>query len=107
MGKTSSGLQENVASLLCYTLGWISGLVFILLEQENKLVRFHAMQSIIVFGTLFVVSSGFLPFLGIFIPILSIIGFILWIILMVKAYKGEMYKLPGVGNLAEQWSGKR
>ena len=52
MEKTSTGLDENVAGLLCYVLGWVSGLVFILIEQENNFVRFHAMQSIIVFGAL-------------------------------------------------------
>ena len=47
MAKTSTGIQENVAALLSYLVGWVTGLVFILLEQENKYVRYHAMQSII------------------------------------------------------------
>ncbi|MEE8194196.1 MAG: hypothetical protein V3T73_01680 [Dehalococcoidales bacterium] len=55
MGKSSTGLDENVAGLLCYVLGWVGGLVFILIEPENKFVRFHAMQSIIVFGALNVI----------------------------------------------------
>ena len=52
MDKTSTGLAENVAGLLCYVLGWISGLIFILIEPENKFVRFHAIQSIFVFSIL-------------------------------------------------------
>ena len=56
MEKTSTGLAENVAGLLCYVLGWVSGLVFILIEQENKVVRFHAMQSIVIFGSIMIVS---------------------------------------------------
>ena len=48
--KTSTGLQPNLAGLLCYILGWITGIVFLILEKENKFVKFHAMQSIIVFG---------------------------------------------------------
>ena len=106
MKKTSTGIQENVAGLLCYLGVWVAGLVFILLETENKFVRFHAMQSIIVFGSLSVLGSIFIPFSFFLWPIVSLIGFALWIVLMVKAYQGEMYKLPWVGNLAEQWSSK-
>ena len=108
MEKTSTGLAENVAGLLCYVIGWISGLVFILIEQENKFVRFHAMQSIIVFGTLTIASLilGWIPFIGAFFAwIITVIGFILWIVLMVKAYQGTKFKLPWSGNLAEKWVG--
>ena len=52
MEKSSTGLAENVAGLLCYVLGWVSGLVFILIEKENRFVRFHAIQSIYVFGVI-------------------------------------------------------
>ena len=104
MEKTSTGLAENVAGLLCYVLGWVSGIVFILIEQENKFVRFHAMQSIIVFGALNIAIGilFWIPFIGWLIPVL---GFILWIVLMVKAYQGTRYKLPWSGNLAEKWVG--
>lgn len=98
--KTSSGLKENVVGLLCYVLGWVSALVFILIERRNKFVRFHAMQSLIVFGALTIVI-----FLG--IPFLSLIGLVFWVVLMVKAYQGEKYKLPWVGNLAERWANKQ
>jgi uncharacterized membrane protein len=104
MAKTSTGLEENVAGLLSYVLGWVSGLVFILLENENKFVRFHAMQSIIVFGALNILSIV-LSFIG--WGVAGIIGgltFVLWIVLMVKAYQGAMYKLPWAGDLAEKWS---
>ena len=50
MVKTSTGLEDNIAGLLCYVAGWVSGLIFLLIETENKFVRFHAVQSIIVFG---------------------------------------------------------
>jgi len=108
MEKTSTGLAENVAGLLCYLLGWISGLVFILIEQKNKFVRFHAMQSILVFGVLHVASLilGFIPVIGGFLVwLISLIGLILWIVLMVKAYQGTRYKLPWSGDLAEKWVG--
>ena len=108
MEKTSTGLTENVAGLLCYVLGWISGLVFILIEKENKFVRFHAMQSIIVFGAVTIAGwiLGLIPFIGPFLGgLIWLLGVVLWIVLMVKAYQGTRYKLPLSGNLAEKWVG--
>ena len=106
MEKSSTGLDENVAGLLCYVLGWVSGLVFVLIEQESKFVRFHAIQSIYVFGVLNIagIVLGWIPFIGgVFAWIIWVIGFILWIVLMVKAYQGATYKLPWAGDLAEKW----
>ena len=108
MKKTSTGLDENVAGLLCYVLGWISGIVFILIEPENKFVRFHAIQSIVVFGALTIASGIFswIPFIGAFFAwVVGVLSIILWIVLMVKAYQGTRYKLPWSGNLAEKWVG--
>ncbi|OGO59365.1 MAG: hypothetical protein A2025_01775 [Chloroflexi bacterium RBG_19FT_COMBO_47_15] len=105
MAKTSTGLDENVAGLLCYVLGWISGLVFFLIEKENKFVRFHALQSIIVFGVLFLAGFiiGWIPFIGWVIAwIIWVLAIVLWIVLMIKAYQGEKFKLPWAGNLAEK-----
>jgi len=64
--KTGTGLEPNVAGLLCYVLIWVTGLIFYLIEKENRFVRFHAMQSIIVFGTLTVASLilGVIPIIG-------------------------------------------
>jgi uncharacterized membrane protein len=107
MAKTSTGLEENVAGLLSYVLGWVSGLVFIMLENENKFVRFHAMQSIIVFGSLNILSVvlGAMPFIGWGVAgIIGGVSFVLWIVLMIKAYQGTMFKLPWAGDLAEKWS---
>jgi len=108
MDKTSIGLSENVVGLLCYVLGWVSGIVFLLLEQENKFVKFHAIQSIIIFGVLSVVNSvlGWIPVLGLIVGIISgILAFVLWILLMVKASQGERYKVRWAGNYAERWAG--
>ena len=108
MEKTSTGLQANVAGLLCYVLGWISGLVFILIEKESKFVRFHAIQSIIVFGTITIASFvlSWIPLIGAVISwLLSVLAIVLWIVLMVKAYQGTMYKLPWASNLAEKQVG--
>jgi uncharacterized membrane protein len=106
MEKTSTGLEENVAGLVCYVAWWVSGLVFLLLEPKNRFVRFHAMQSIIVFGIINIVLIVFfwIPFLS---WIVGGIAFALWIVLMVKAYQGVMYKLPVAGDLAEKWMGNQ
>ncbi len=103
MEKSSTGLDENVAGLLCYVLGWISGLVFFLLEQENKFVRFHAIQSILVFGAIMVagIVLGWITVIG---WVIGLLGFVLWIILIIKAYQGVKFKLPWAGNLAEKWA---
>lgn len=109
MAKTSTKLEENVAGLLCYVLGWVSGIVFLILEPKNKFVRYHAIQSIIVFGAITIVSLifGWIPIVGVVIStLLGILAFILWIVLMVKAYRGTKYKLPVSGNMAEKWAGK-
>ncbi len=108
MEKSSTGLDENVAGLLCYVLGWVSGLVFVLIEQESKFVRFHAIQSIYVFGVLMIagIILVWIPFIGgVLAGLISVLGFILWIVLMIKAYQGTRYKLPWSGNLAEKWAG--
>lgn len=102
-GKTSTGLEQNLAGLLCYVLGWITGIVFLIIEKENKFVRFHAMQSIVVFGAFTVVSSvlWYIPVIGWIINwVLGVIALVLWLLLMYKAYKGEEYKLPIAGDFA-------
>jgi len=105
LGKTSIGMQANVAGLLCYLLWFITGIVFYIVEKENKFVRFHAMQSIVVFGFLFVVGLilPFIPIIGwLFIPFLWVLEIVVWIVLMIKAYQGVMFKLPIAGDIAEK-----
>ncbi|MBN1374778.1 MAG: DUF4870 domain-containing protein [Dehalococcoidia bacterium] len=107
MAKSSTGLEENVAGLLCYVVGWITGLIFFLIEKDSKFVKFHGMQSIITFGGLMIVSwiLANIPVIGWIIGLLlSVLAFVLWIVLMIKAYQGQKYKLPGIGDLAEKWS---
>ena len=108
LGKTSMGLEANVAALLSYLLGFITGIVFFIIEKDNKFVRFHALQSIITFGILFVLGFvlGFMPFIGYMLGYLMwVIDIILWIILMIKAYQGEKFKLPIIGDIAEKQVG--
>jgi uncharacterized membrane protein len=108
MSKT--GLEENIASLLCYALFWVTGLVFYLIETENETVRFHAMQSMIVFGFFSALSLIFRWVFWhqyVFDSVIGVIVVILWIILMVRAYQGGRFKLPVAGDLAEKWAAKK
>ena len=109
--KTGMGLEPNIAGALSYFCGWVTGLIFFLMEKENKFVRFHAMQSLIlsgVFIVLYIALSilGNIPFLGwltlFAYPVLGILGLIVWILMMVKAYQGEKFKLPVIGDIAEK-----
>jgi uncharacterized membrane protein len=105
--KTSTGLDQNVAGLLCYLFGWVTGIIFLILEKENKLVRFHAIQSIIVFGFFTVASGvlGWIPIVGdFFSAAIGIIAFVVWIVLMVKASQGEKYKVFLAGDIADKQS---
>jgi uncharacterized membrane protein len=113
--ESSTGLSANVAGLLCYVAGWITGIVFIVLEKKSIFVKFHAWQSIITFGVLSVIqiilssigaatfsfSPGwwFLHVLGI---IVWVITGIMWIILIIQAGSGKMWKVPWAGDWAEK-----
>ncbi len=108
--KTSSGMQQNVAGLLCYLLWWVTGIIFLVIEKENKVVRFHAWQSIFTFApiTIIQIILSFIPFIGWILGILVWIGsVILWAILMYNAYQGKMVKIPIAGNLAENQTKKK
>jgi uncharacterized membrane protein len=108
----TEGLQENVAGLLCYILGWVTGLIFLLIDKR-PFVKFHAAQSIamsigvVVLYIALAIFMGVLHvmhifFLGLLIyPILWLALFLLWIFVMYKAYQHEKYKLPIIGNLVE------
>jgi len=105
LGETSIGMQPNLAGLLCYFFGFITGLVFYFVEKKNKFVRFHAMQSIVVFGSFFVANLVLLvlPVIGVVIGgLLSLLSLALWVLLMIKAYQGEFFKLPIAGDIAEK-----
>jgi uncharacterized membrane protein len=103
-GKSSTGMQANVAALLSYLAGFITGIIFFAIEKDNRFVKFHAMQSIILFAGTFALQMlfVFLPIFIFLIPLLNLAVLVVWIILMIKAYQGEMFKLPVVGDLAEK-----
>ncbi len=116
---TSTGLDQNIAGLLTYLFGLITGIVFLLLEKDNRFVRFHAWQSIFVWAGIVVIFIG-LSIIGFIVAVIPGVGwilgilitlfnfvlglgtFILWIYLMIQAYQNKMVKLPFVGDLAEK-----
>ena len=111
LGKTSLGMEANVAAVLSYVLGLVTGIIFYLIEKDNKFVRFHAIQSMLTFGGLLVISVTNSFIVRIILPwqaysmisgIIGIIGLVLWVVLMIKAYQGDYFKLPIVGDMAEK-----
>ena len=94
--------------MLCYLFGWVTGLIFFLLERDSRFVRFHAMQSILFFGILSILEELFshVPFFGPIGGALGLVMFIGWFVLMVKANRGQYYKLPLFGDLADRLIGQ-
>lgn len=115
--SASSGLDENVAGLLSYVLGWVTGIIFLLIDKR-PFVRFHAAQSVVVFGGLTVIRIG-LGMLGVMTggllghgsfwmlaTLVGLVGFVLWIVLMIKAYQHELFKVPIAAPFAENLAAK-
>ncbi|HVM74388.1 MAG TPA: DUF4870 domain-containing protein [Candidatus Saccharimonadales bacterium] len=109
-------MAENVAGLLCYVLGWLTGIIFLLIDKR-PFVKFHAAQSIVVFGGLTVIRialvfmhgmAGFIAwgFVGLLSLLIGLVMLVLWILLMVKAYQHEMFKVPIAASIAESIAGK-
>ena len=99
--KPTFGLNKNVACALTYVLGWVSGLVFFLAEKQDKDVRFHALQSIIFFGLLNIIAM--VPLLGWTLrPLISLLGFAVYLFLIIKASQGEKFMLPVIGEIAKK-----
>ena len=125
-GKSSTGLDENIASLLAYIAGWVTGLIFFLIEKNSRLVRFHAMQSILLNVLVIIVAivvgivisilvlilgqlSGALAGIASLLSVLFWLVFglavvVAWVMCMIKAYGGNMYKLPIIGEYADKFS---
>jgi len=126
--KSSTGLDENVASLLAYVFGLVSGLIFFFIEKDSRLVRFHGMQSTLLAGvfwigeialwilsTILVIIIGYISgLLGTLVWfVMMLVAFVLgiaaligWVMCMIKAYQGQYFKLPVLGNFAEKFSQK-
>jgi uncharacterized membrane protein len=107
----TEGLQENVAGLLCYLVGWVTGIIFLLIDKR-PFVKFHAAQSIVVFGGLTLIRIAFLfmhgpfgligwGFFGMISLLISLLGLVLWVVLMIKAYQHQMFRVPIAADIAD------
>lgn len=106
--------RDKLLSFIAYFFGWVSGLIIFLTEKKSDYVKFNAMQSIIFSGFftvlyIFIMVLASIPFIGkylslILYPLVKIVWFVIWIILLVKSFKGEYFKLPVIGDYAEKYS---
>jgi uncharacterized membrane protein len=124
--RSSTGLEANVAGALCYFLGLLSGLIFWVVESQSRFVRFHAMQAMLVsvvwlailivymalWNVLYAlpvvgVIAGLFGTIGYFVIVLAWVG--AWLYCMLKAFQGERFKLPYLGEFAEKqvWDSDR
>jgi uncharacterized membrane protein len=105
-GRSSTGLEPRLAATLAYLFGFVTGIVLLLVEKDSRFVRFHAMQSTLTFLALFVASIVVraIPLIGWLLAYLVLfpITIVAWVLLMFKAFNGEAFKLPVVGDIAEQ-----
>ena len=116
LGTTNTGLDPRIAAALAYLVGWLTGILFYLIEPENRYVRFHAAQSIVGLGGLWLIGVVLfsMSFMSMFVSaggfhmmmwlaqLTWLAGLIVWLICLFKAYSGEMWKLPIAGDIAER-----
>lgn len=104
----ATGLKKETAGALSYVLGPITGVVFLVLDKDDPFVKFHAMQSIVVFVSLFALqwALGLTIILLPLVPLVGIVSFILWLICIYKAWQGEEFALPFAGKIARQLAAK-
>jgi len=98
-------LPENTEAALTYVLGWVSGLVFFLMVKDNPKIRFHALQSIVIFGAIHILNLvlGMIPLIGwSLIPFIGLATFVLWLVLIVKTYQGSELNLPVVTDFVKK-----
>jgi uncharacterized membrane protein len=95
--QSSTGLDITLAAMLAYALGWVSGAFFLAVEKNSRFVRFHAWQSVLTFLPVFV-AFWIVPLWFLFWPF----SVAIWLLLMFKAFQGERFKLPVVGDIADR-----
>ena len=104
--KSSTGLDANLAAALSYLVGFITGIIFLVVEKDSRFVRFHAMQSTLLFAALVAVDVllQILPVIGPLFVVFLVIpaSAVLWLLLMYKAYQGQEYRLPIIGPIAAE-----
>jgi uncharacterized membrane protein len=115
-GTTSTGVDARLSSVLCYAGWWVTGLVFLFAERRHAGVRFHAAQSIVVFGALsaalflcggasavaFFVAAPTFQFMQMIGNVLWLSAVVLWLYLMLRTWLGETWRVPLAGDLARK-----
>ncbi|MGE5815958.1 MAG: DUF4870 domain-containing protein [Acidobacteriota bacterium] len=94
---SSTGMDITLAAMLAYSLGWLTGALFLVLEKNSRFVRFHAWQSVLTFLPIFLMF-WLLPLWFLAWPLVVAV----WLLLMYKAFQGERFKLPVVGDIADR-----
>ena len=119
-GPTSTGVDPRLSALLCYTAWWVSGLIFLIIEQEHRTVRFHAAQALVLFGGLSVlivllsvasvgmlmVSGGAFQAARVLVYLVWIGAVAIWLVLMYRTYNGQTWRVPFAGSLAARIAAK-
>jgi uncharacterized membrane protein len=114
--SSTTGIDERLASVLCYSAWWITGVVFLVLERQHHTVRFHAAQSLVLFGALSLLLVGLGAFSALALMVssqayqaaraLADVTWIgaagLWLVLVVRAWRGETWRVPLVATLADR-----
>jgi uncharacterized membrane protein len=96
--KSSTGMEPNVAAGVAM-IHWIAGVIFIAMEKESKFVRFYAFQSLILGLSMLLCA---IPFLG---WLYGIVALVFWVICLINAFGGKIYKVPVIGNIAAKQAG--
>lgn len=118
-GNGTTGLASNIAAMMCYILMPVSSIVFLIVEKQNSDVRFHAWQGTFLGGGIIVLViallileaimgaiAGFLgTIIGFFVPLVWLGGLVLWVVCLVKAYQGERWRIPIVGEMTDKQMG--
>jgi uncharacterized membrane protein len=114
--SSSTGLDERLAAVLCYSVWWVTGALFLLLERQHRTIRFHAAQSLVLFGAIsallvgfgavsvlaLVLSSATYQLLRVFGDLLWVGAAVLWLVLMLRAWRGDVWRVPLVAALADR-----
>jgi uncharacterized membrane protein len=119
-GETSTGVDARVSALLCYIAWWLSGLIFLVIEQRHRGVRFHAAQSMVLFGGLSIVmallsamsvamlliSGEAFAVVRLLAELVWLLSVIIWLVVMIKTFNGDSVRIPGAAGLAARLAGE-
>ncbi|HTM34269.1 MAG TPA: hypothetical protein VL263_23325 [Vicinamibacterales bacterium] len=113
---STTGLDERLAGVLCYSVWWVTGGLFLLLERQHRVIRFHAAQSLILFGVVsallvalgalsavsLMLSSALYELMQVFGKLLWLGATVVWLVLVLRAWRGEVWRVPLVAALADR-----